>query len=152
MVDLEGTLSDHDDRLAVLREELAKAADERDREAWKKYYRGLPDDAPRDNVMWWLEQWIAEGDRPVVYSTRFPNKYRHEELWLTMHNLWGRVDLLNRDRPQIKGPALVVLWAQELEPNILVDDREEVRVLVQAHCPDVTVYGPDDLNFNPTAA
>ena len=58
MVDLEGTLSDHTDRLAILL--ATTAADPRNRDAWKMYYKGLPDDLPRPRVLDEVKMWIED--------------------------------------------------------------------------------------------
>lgn len=143
MVDLEGTLSDHTDRLSVL--EIATRNDPRNRTAWKEYYKGLPDDDPREYVIDAVRRWIRSRNRVVIYSTRFTNKYMHEEEWLRGHELWDHVELWQRESHQtkIKGPDLVAEWAMELDPIILVDDREEVRTKVRA-VTDALVFGPED--------
>jgi len=142
-VDLEGTLSNHDDRRDALL--VATRNDPRNRESWKTYYAGLPDDDPRDDVLYAVKRWIQEGYRVIVYSTRFINKYCHEEEWLRGHELYDHVELWQREQYQtkIKGPDLVVEWVQELKPSIVVDDREEVRDKVSA-ISDAVVLGPKD--------
>lgn len=144
LIDLEGTLSDHSDRLATLQAETA--ADPKNRYAWKAYYKGLPEDEPRSNVMAAMRQWIADEENIIVYSTRFINKYKHEEAWLRTHGLWDNVELLQRESTQttIKGPTLVATWAGSIQPDILVDDREEVRELVKVYAPKATVLGVED--------
>jgi len=144
MVDLEGTLSDHTDRLATLL--ATTAADPRNREAWKTYYKGLPDDLPRHNVMEAIKDWIKGGNYILVYSTRFKNKYEHEKEWLVGHELYNKVTLRQRDQWEtgIEGPQLVAEWAMHDKPAILVDDREEVRDSVKHWCPHTTVLGPED--------
>jgi hypothetical protein len=146
MVDLEGTMSDHTDRLRVL--EATTAADPKNREAWKTYYKGLPDDEPRMDVIRAVREWIKREHFVMVYSTRFANKYRHEEEWLKGHELWEHIELLQREstETQIKGPNLVAIWAGSIKPDILVDDREDVRALVREHSPDTTVLGPEDFH------
>jgi len=145
MVDLEGTLSDHDERRDTL---LAlTASDPKNRSAWKTYYAGLVDDDPRTDVLDATKQWIQRDDiRVIIYSTRFGNKYHHEEHWLKAHGLWDDVELWNRESTQtkIKGPQLVALWAVELRPKVLVDDREEVRDLVSRLEMHTIVLGPED--------
>ena len=144
MVDLEGTLSDHTDRLAIL--QATTAADPRNREAWKIYYKGLPDDLPRHNVMVAIKDWIKGGNYILVYSTRFKNKYAHEEEWLRDHELFNSVRLRQRDQweTRIEGPDLVAEWAVRDNPTILIDDREEVRDKVKHWCPHTVVLGPSD--------
>jgi hypothetical protein len=146
MVDLEGTLSDHTDRLRLL--ETTTQTDPKDREAWKRYYKGLPDDEPREYVLDAVKRWIRDDYNMIVYSTRFQNKYMHEEEWLRGHELWSHVQLLQRQQTKeersIKGPDLVAIWASELKPAILVDDREDVRDKVSLCCPDIRVFGPED--------
>ena len=132
MVDLEGTLSDHTDRLATLLEHEEKYK-KRDRTHWKKYYAGLLEDPPRPHIMALVREYIAEDIRPLIYSTRFINKYNHEEEWLRQHGLLEHVDLLQRQSHQttIKGPDLVVQWVREHDPLFIVDDRDEVREKVR---------------------
>jgi hypothetical protein len=144
MCDLEGTLSDHTDRLAVLKQTID--LDPKNRDAWKTYYQGLANDVPREHVIEAVIDWI-KSDEVVIYSTRFQNKYNGETAWLHRHNLWGSVELLLRNPGDriTKGPQLVAIWASELKPKILVDDREEVRTLVRMCCPDTIVMGVDDL-------
>ncbi len=144
MVDLEGTLSDHTDRLRVL--QATTQADPRDRAAWKTYYQGLIDDEPRDNVMIAVRAWIREGIRPLIYSTRFINKYNQEEAWLRGHELWEHIDLIQRAswEHQIKGPDLVYQWVWRYKPTIVVDDREEVRDILKSQQSQLTVMGPED--------
>ena len=152
MVDLEGTLSDHQDRLRVL--QAATEADPRDREAWKIYYKGLPDDEPRHAVMLTVRDWIREGLRPLIYSTRFINKYNHEEEWLRGYELWEHVDLIQRlpTETRIKGPDLVVQWVKTFRPEVIIDDREEVRDKCRGLVPGMVIYGPDDFREPPEAA
>jgi len=143
MVDLEGTLSDHTDRLRVL--QATTKLDPKDRSAWKIYYKGLMCDEPRENVMIAMREWISEGIRPLVYSTRFINKYNHEEAWLREHELWEHVAKVQRlPREQLQGPDLVCQWVWRFRPTILVDDREEVRDIVRDQHPQVAVLGPED--------
>lgn len=147
MVDLEGTLSDHTDRLRVLQATTQK--DPRDRDAWKTYYQGLIGDEPRENVMIAMREWIRIDIRPLVYSTRYINKYNQEEEWLRGHELWEHVDLIQRipgvaHDGGIKGPDLVCQWVWRFKPNVLVDDREEVRDIVRSQHPQVAVMGPED--------
>lgn len=133
MVDLEGTLSDHSERLATLLENEEKYQ-KRDRTAWKTYYAGLIDDPPRSHIMALVRDYIADDIRPLIYSTRFINKYKHEEQWLKLHGLWDEVDLLQREphMTKIKGPDLVVQWVRQYEPVFIIDDRTEVRRKVRA--------------------
>jgi len=143
MIDLEGTLSDHTDRLAILM--AATKDDVRHRPSWKDYYKGLIHDEPRPHMMELVQEWIENDFRPLVYSTRFVNKYNHEEEWLKIHGLWGKVDLIQRHPTQTKivGPDLVVQWVKEKRPEIIVDDRDEVRDKVRAiGIPGLLVYGP----------
>jgi hypothetical protein len=144
MVDLEGTLSDHEDRLATLLEHEEKYK-KRDRTHWKKYYAGLIDDAPRPHIMQLVRDYIADDMRPLIYSTRFVNKYNHEEQWLRLHGLWGQVDLLQRQphQTQIKGPELVCQWVREHDPVLLVDDRDEVREAVRLMNVPCIAYHPN---------
>ncbi len=152
MVDLEGTLSDHSDRLAVLQRDTA--AEVRNRDAWKTYYKGLPDDEPRPEVVDLVLAWVRSDIRPIVYSTRFINKYNHEEQWLRMHDLWDHVDLVQRqpDQTKIKGPDLVAQWAQRFKATVLVDDRDEVQDACRGLVPGLIVFGPKDLPPPPEAA
>ncbi len=147
MVDLEGTLSDHTDRLAIL--QATTAADPRNREAWKIYYKGLPDDEPRPQVLLAVKTWIEAGCYILVYSTRFKNKYGHEEEWLRGHELFDKVILRQRDQweTRIEGPDLVSEWAVRDNPHILIDDREEVRDKVKHWCPDTMVLAPEDFPY-----
>lgn len=148
MVDLEGTLSNHEDRLATLLENQEKYR-KRDRTAWKTYYAGLIDDPPRTHIMELVREYISDDIRPLIYSTRFVNKYKHEEEWLRLHGLWDHVDLLQREphMTKIKGPDLVVQWVLEYDPILLIDDREEVRELVRA-LPGATVAYDHKAFFN----
>lgn len=133
MVDLEGTLTDHEERLRTLQERTQ--VDARDPTAWADYYKGLPNDKPRPHMVATLKTWISdENNDVIIYSTRFANKYNHEDLWLREHGLRiERVHLLQRQSHQakIKGPDLVVEWAREFIPVIIVDDRIEVRERLQ---------------------
>ena len=151
MVDLEGTLSDHTRRLAVL--QASTEADPRDREAWKTYYKGLPNDEARHHIMLLVREWIKEGIRPLVYSTRFINKYNHEEEWLRGHELWEHVDLLQRQptETRIKGPDLVAQWVKEFQPTVLIDDREEVRERCIGLVPGMIIGGPEDFGSESAA-
>lgn len=144
MVDLEGTLSDHSDRLATLLENEEKYK-KRDRVAWKTYYAGLIHDPPRPHIIGLVREYIAEDIRPIIYSTRFINKYKHEEEWLKLHELWDSVDLLQREphMTKIKGPDLVVQWVRQYDPLFIVDDREEVRDLVRALQAPCVAYAPN---------
>ena len=143
MVDLEGTLSDHTSRLRVL--QATTKLNPKDRTAWKIYYKGLVCDEPRENVMIAMRAWIRDGIRPLVYSTRFINKYNHEEAWLREHELWEHIGKVQRlPREQLPGPDLVCQWVWRFRPTILVDDREEVRDTVRDQHPQVTVLGPED--------
>ena len=143
MVDLEGTLSDHEGRLATLLENEEKYK-KRDRTAWKEYYKGLINDPPRPHIMALVREHISEDIRPLIYSTRFINKYKHEEEWLRKHELFDHVDLLQREphQTQIKGPDLVVQWVRQYNPVFVIDDREEVRDLLRATFPNTTIYAP----------
>jgi FMN phosphatase YigB (HAD superfamily) len=145
LVDLEGTLSDHTDRLRVL--QATTKLNPKDRTAWKTYYQGLINDEPRENVMYAVREWIRKDIRPLVYSTRFVNKYNQEEEWLRGHELWEHVDLIQRlpQEPAIKGPDLVCQWVWKYKPMIIVDDREEVRDILKRQHPQVAVLGPEDL-------
>jgi len=147
MVDLEGTLSDHTDRLAIL--QAATVADPRNREAWKIYYKGLPDDEPREYVLRAVKTWIETGHYILVYSTRFKNKYEHEKEWLVGHELFDKVILRQRDQweTRIKGPDLVAEWAVHDKPHILIDDRVEVRDKIRHLCPDTMVLAPEDFPY-----
>ena len=144
MVDLEGTLSDHTTRLATLLENEEKYR-KRDRTAWKTYYAGLIDDPPRTHIMELVREYISEDIRPLIYSTRFVNKYKHEEQWLKLHGLWDEVDLLQREShmTKIKGPDLVVQWVRQYDPLLIVDDREEVRELVREMNGPCVAYAPE---------
>ena len=144
MVDLEGTLSDHTDRLRVL--QATTQMDPRDRTAWKTYYQGLINDEPHEGVMYVLHEWIRQDIRPLIYSTRFINKYNQEEEWLRGHELWEHVDLIQRlpEEPKIKGPDLVCQWVWKYKPIIVVDDREEVRDILKSQHPQVAVMRPED--------
>lgn len=144
LCDLEGCLSDHTERLQTLRD--TTQADPKDREAWKIYYKGLPEDEPRQHMLDTVIAWIDAGDRVVIYSTRFQNKYAHEAEWLSTHNILEGVELLQRSNSErkTKGPALVALWAGAMQPDILVDDRVEVRDLVAVTSPKIKVMGPGD--------
>lgn len=144
MVDLEGTLSDHSIRLATLLENEEQYK-KRDRTAWKEYYKGLINDPPRPHIIDLVREYIAEDIRPLIYSTRFINKYKHEEEWLRLHGLWDSVDLLQREPHQttIKGPDLVCQWVREHEPVFVIDDREEVRELVREMMTPTIAYAPE---------
>jgi hypothetical protein len=143
LVDLEGTLTDHTARLAIL---LANTkTDVRHRPSWKEYYKGLIDDKPRQHILDLVQDWIDNEFRPLIYSTRFINKYNHEEQWLREHNLWGWVDLIQRlpTQTKIKGPDLVVKWVKQYRPEIVIDDRDDVRDKIRGLVPGMKVYGPD---------
>jgi hypothetical protein len=145
MVDLEGTLTDNSKRLATL---LAiTRMDRKNQNAWKIYYAGLPDDPPREVVLRYVRTAIQQGERPLIFSTRFANKYRHEEEWLRAHELWEHVELLQRDNTEtkIEGPSLVVKWVQEFEPSVFIDDRPEVRQKVQGLVPGMLILDPAEL-------
>ena len=144
LCDLEGCLSNHTERLQTLRD--ATQTDPKDRDAWKNYYKGLPQDEPRQNMVDAVRTWIDAGDRVIIYSTRFQNKYAHEAEWLTTHGLFEGVELLQRGNSErkTKGPELVAMWAGTMQPDILVDDRVEVRDLVCVTSPKIKVYGPGD--------
>ena len=143
MVDLEGTLSDHTVRLAKL--QANTKTDIRHRPSWKEYYKGLIDDEPRLHIMDLMNDWIENEFRPLVYSTRFVNKYNHEEQWLRKHELFEKVDLIQRlpTQTKIKGPDLVAQWVNQYRPEIVVDDREDVRDKIRGLVPGMIVYGPD---------
>lgn len=143
LIDLEGTLSDHTDRLAIL--QATTKDDPRHRTAWKEYYKGLIEDEPRPHMMAWLRKWIQDGHRPVIYSTRFINKYNHEAEWLRGQGVSEHVDLVQRQPTQTKtlGPQLVAHWAGIFQPDILIDDREEVRDAVRRIVPKTVISGPD---------
>ena len=144
MIDLEGTLSDHTDRLATLQANQDKYLN-RDPTAWKTYYKGLIEDKPRPHIMDLTRDYIEEGTRPLVYSTRFVNKYNHEEQWLRMHDLWKYVDLIQRLKTEtkIKGPDLVLQWVRRYDPDVVIDDRDDVRELIRSAVRTVVVYGPN---------
>jgi len=144
LVDLEGTLTDHTDRLRVL--QATTQMDPRDRTAWKTYYQGLINDEPREGVMIAVRNWISKGDRPLIYSTRFVNKHNQEEEWLRGHELWEHVDLIQRlpQEPKIKGPDLVCQWVWKYKPTIIVDDRKEVHEILLRDHPHVVVLEPED--------
>jgi len=144
MIDLEGTLSDHSARLKILlaNEEKYKG---RDREAWKTYYKGLLHDPPRQHIMDLVHEYIRDGMRPIIYSTRFVNKYNHERQWLEAHDLLNHVELIQREphMTKIKGPDLVVQWVRQYDPAIVVDDREEVRDKIRELHRDIMAYHPN---------
>jgi len=144
MIDLEGTLSDHTERLALLlaNEEKYKG---RDPEAWKRYYKGLLHDPPRPHIMSLVHDYIRDGMRPIIYSTRFVNKYNHERQWLEAHDLLNDVELIQRESNQtkIKGPDLVVQWVRHYDPAIVVDDREEVRDKIRELHREIMAYHPN---------
>ena len=144
LVDLEGTLSDHTERLRVLTTNKQKYKG-RDPDAWKTYYMGLIDDEPRPHIMELVREWIEEGLSPLVYSTRFINKYNQEEAWLKKHGLWKDVELIQRlpTETKIKGPDLVLQWVRRYEPDIVIDDRDEVRELIRNVMRHTTVYHPN---------
>lgn len=144
MVDLEGTLSDHSDRLATLLENEEKYK-KRDRTAWKTYYAGLINDPPRSHIIELVREYISEDIRPLIYSTRFINKHKQEEKWLQLHGLWDHVDLLQREphMTKIKGPELVVQWVRHYDPLFIVDDREEVRDMVRDLKSPTVAYAPN---------
>ena len=152
LIDLEGTLSDHTDRLRVL--QATTQMDPKDRTAWKTYYAGLIDDEPREAVMWAVHAWIQKDIRPLIYSTRFMNKHNQEEEWLRGHELWEHVDLIQRlpRETTIKGPELVSQWVGQYKPTILVDDRKEVHEILLREHPQVVVLEPDDFTIPRSAA
>jgi len=143
MVDLEGTLTDHTTRLAIL--QANTKTDVRHRPSWKEYYKGLIEDKPRQHILDLMHEWIENEICPLVYSTRFINKYNHEEQWLRAHDLWGKVDLIQRlpTQTKIKGPDLVVQWVKKYRPEIVIDDRDDVRNKLRGLVPGMKVYGPD---------
>jgi hypothetical protein len=150
MVDLEGTLSDNTVRLATLQVSTMRARDQRDPDAWKKYYKGLIDDDPRPAMIELVRKLIREGNRVIIYSTRFINKYNHEEEWLKGHELWQHVEFFQREPGQrMDGPALIAQWVRETQPAVLIDDRLEVRDRVRGLVPGLVIMDPAD--FNPPA-
>ena len=55
LVDLEGVLTDHTDRLALL---LSRTQDnKRDRTAWKDYYKAIMEDQPRMHILDMVHDW-----------------------------------------------------------------------------------------------
>ena len=99
-----------------------------------------------------MREWIRRGDRPLVYSTRFGNKYNHEEEWLRGHELWEHVDFLQREEGRIAGPSLVAQWAQVFQPGILIDDRPEVRDACRGLVRGLVCMSHRDLDPPPEAA
>ncbi len=143
LVDLEGVLSDHTDRLNHL---LSRTEDnKRDRTAWKEYYKAIMEDQPRTHILDMVHDWLAEDIRPIIYSTRFINKYKHEEAWLRKYDLFDRVELIQRQPHQtaIKGPDLVLQWVRQYKPEIVIDDRVEVRDKLRGLYAGMMVYGPN---------
>jgi len=59
--------------------------------------------------------------------------------------LWGKVDLIQRLPTQttIKGPDLVVQWVKKYRPEIVIDDRDDVRNKIRGIVPGMKVYDPD---------
>jgi hypothetical protein len=145
MVDLEGTLTDHSERIAILLT-LTKS-DRRNQDAWKTYYAGILSDPPREAVMRYVRTAIQQGERLLVFSTRFANKYRHEEAWLRAHELWEHVELLQRGNTEtkIEGPSLVVKWVKEFQPSVFIDDRPEARQMVRGLVPGMLILDPAEL-------
>jgi len=143
LVDLEGVLSDHTDRLALLQSRTQD--NKRDRTAWKDYYKAIMEDQPRTHIMDMVHDWLDADIRPIIYSTRFINKYKHEEAWLRKHELFERVELIQRlpHQTAIKGPDLVLQWVRQYEPEIVIDDRIEVRDKLRGLYAGMMVYGPD---------
>ena len=143
-VDLEGTLTDHSARLAILLRDQDKYK-ERDRTAWRTYYKGLLDDPPHPHILELIHGYIGEGMRPLIYSTRFINKYHSEEAWLRKYDLWNHIDLLQRQpyQTKIKGPDLVVQWVRAYAPAVIIDDREEVRQKVRELNRGIIAYPPE---------
>jgi len=144
MIDLEGTLSDHSARLGVLLANEKKYKG-RDRAAWKQYYSGILHDPPRQHILALVHEYIHDGMRPIIYSTRFVNKYNHERQWLESHDLFDKIDLIQREAHQskIKGPDLVVEWVRHYDPAIVVDDREEVRDKIRELHRGIMAYSPN---------
>ena len=144
MIDLEGTLSDNTARLATLLANQKKYLG-KDRDTWKLYYRGLIEDEPRPHIMDLTREYIADGVRPLIYSTRFINKYNHEEEWLRKHDLWNYVDLMQRLPTEhgIKAPQLVLQWVRRYDPEIVIDDRDDVCALIRDASRGTTVYHPN---------
>ena len=149
MIDLEGVLSDHTDRLALLQSRTQ--SDPRDRTAWKKYYAAIMEDQPRTVIMDMVHEWLDDEVKVLVYSTRFMNKYQHEIEWLKKHELWGRVAFIQRmpKETKIKGPDLVVSWMPKLRPTLVIDDREEVRNKIELIAPEIEVYNWTDFDCIP---
>jgi len=143
LVDLEGCLSDHTDRLALLQSRTQD--NKRDRTAWKDYYKAIMEDQPRTHIMDMVHDWLDADIRPVIYSTRFINKYKHEEAWLRKYELFERVELIQRlpHQTAIKGPDLVLQWVRQYEPEIVIDDRIEVRDKLRGLYAGMMVYGPN---------
>ena len=144
MVDLEGTLSDHTDRLAVLLANEKKYKG-RDRAAWKQYYKGILHEPPRPHIMDLVREYIHQDMRPTIYSTRFVTKYNYERQWLEAHDMFDKVDLIQREPHQskIKGPDLVVQWVRHYDPSIVIDDREEVRAKIRELHRGIMAYHPN---------
>ncbi len=143
LVDLEGVLSDHTDRLDLL---LSRTQDnKRDVTAWKDYYKAIMEDQPRTHIMDMVHDWLDADIRPIIYSTRFVNKYKHEEAWLRKYDLFDRVELIQRlpHQTKIKGPDLVLQWVRQYEPEIVIDDRVEVRDKLRGLYAGMMVYGPN---------
>lgn len=143
LVDFEGVLSDHTDRLALLQSRTQTKI--RDRTAWKDYYKAIMEDQPRTHIMDLVHDWLAADIRPTIYSTRFMTKYNYEEQWLRKYELSGHVDLIQRlpHQTKIKGPDLVLQWVREHQPEIVIDDRVEVRDKLRGLYAGMMVYGPD---------
>lgn len=146
MIDLEGVLTDHSDRLALLQQRTQ--ADPRNRTAWKEYYKAIMEDAPRTCIMDMVHDWLEEGIRPLIYSTRFQNKYNHEAEWLKKHELLGHIDFTQRmpTQTKIKGPDLVVEWVNRFQPTMIIDDRDEVREKIEVLHPQIEVYNWTDFD------
>jgi hypothetical protein len=143
LVDLEGVLTDHTDRLSLLQSRTAD--NKRDRTAWKDYYKAIMEDQPRTHIMDMVHDWLDADIRPIIYSTRFVNKWKHEEEWLRKHDLLGRVELIQRlpHQTAIKGPDLVLQWVRQHKPEIVIDDRVEVRDKLRGLYAGMMVYGPN---------
>jgi hypothetical protein len=62
-----------------------------------------------------------------------------------MHDLWKYVDLIQRLKTEtkIKGPDLVLQWVRRYDPDVVIDDRDDVRELIRNAARRTMVYGPD---------
>jgi len=134
MFDLEGTLTDNSRRQHLI---------QGDKPDWRTYYKGLIDD-PVNVAMVTLVSSLRLSDIPVaVYSTRMPNKYDMEHRWLEKVGL-DELMLLMRRNTKKPGCELVRDWCLELEPQFLVDDREDNREMVKDIVPNV--LSPSEIN------